>query len=76
MRSAEVEANLYKNHRPAVEAKRHLDPGAEERGYYVIGYLQALKDLQSLIAKGSFPALTQPAEDGGPRLSARATAAE
>lgn len=77
MRTADIEEKLYKIHRTAVEAKRHLDPDSEERGYYTAGYLQALKDIRDLIADGAFPSLTQPAADGGPRFPAkRATAAE
>ncbi len=76
IRAADIEEKLYKIHRQAVEAKRHLDPGSEERGYYAVGYLQALRDIRALIADGAFPALTQPADDGGPRLPARMVAAE
>lgn len=77
MRASDIEEKLYKVHRQAVEAKSHLDPGSKERGYYTVGYLQALKDIRALIADGAFPLLTQPAEDGGPRLPARlVTAAE
>ena len=71
MRTSEIEEKVYKIHRQALETKSHLDPGSKERGYYTVGYLQALKDIRALIAEGEFPSLTQPAEDGGPRLPAR-----
>ena len=50
-----LEPRLYVNSHKVVEEKRYLTPDSPERGLYLAGYLQALKDIRTLVSEGSFP---------------------
>jgi hypothetical protein len=50
-----IERKLYVGNPKVVEEKRYLIQDTVERGLYMAGYLQALKDTRSLVSEGSFP---------------------
>jgi hypothetical protein len=64
----EVERMLFSRHVDIFDERRHLQPGAPERKYWSAGYLQALKDIMSLMDTGEFPCPVRFDVDGGPRL--------
>lgn len=66
-RAHDLEQKLFTAHVNVVEDRRHLDQNTPERGYYTIGYLQALQDVRALIDSGEFPA-GRLDPDGGPRV--------
>lgn len=57
-RVLDVERRLLVDHKVVLDEKRHLVDGAEERGYYVAGYLAALKEVMVLLDSGEFPVRT------------------
>lgn len=54
-RLLDVERRLLVNHREVLDEKRHLLSGSEESGYYVAGYLAALREVMILLDSGDFP---------------------
>ena len=64
-RSRQVEQGLFQNHREVIEEKKHYNPGSAERGYFKVGYLQALRDLRELMRTGEFSSSLD--SDGGPK---------
>jgi hypothetical protein len=57
-RVLDVERRLLVDHKDVLDEKRHLVSGAEESGYYVAGYLAALREVMVLLDSGEFPVRT------------------
>lgn len=60
----DLERTLYSGHPIVVQEKKHLEEGLE-RGYWIAGYLKALKDIQKFAETGE--PVHEFEEDGGPK---------